>query len=420
MPVNINVPSLWNRLSGSRPEDYVKSDEFNALILGGLKQMSMGEDPTDLVKATTGLAGKGVDPEKAQKFVSGFVDHFNQATQRKNLDAVVKENAGSPAFMKTVTPDPRERDSMEAGGFDPNQHETLSRMMPATPEKQLSQNQAMRIMGPGKAWENPSSVGSFMQVPQHQELLRAQAADETEQASQRRTARRLEEIKANELEKMDTPAPDGEPSDRSLALFPSLANRLPQRDKAEDPLLEQRRKYLEAQALDAAAGARERDARAGYYRERDRSGRSGQDSETIADRVVKPADQMIAERAIAKTAEDRGVTKMAPELQAQALQKIADDFGFELTGSPQLKGSSSLIPGTSIGATPASIGGDFSLRPKQTTRTVTRGGGQARPKPGPAASGNAPAMIRVREKSSGRTGSLPADEFDPKLYERIQ
>lgn len=44
-------------------------------------------------------------------------------------------------------------------------------------------------------------------------------------------------------------------------------------------------------------------------------------------------------------------------------------------------------------------------------------GGTPTPKPKPAPSG--PKIIRVKLKASGATGSIPENEFDPNLYERL-
>jgi len=421
---------LGSRLTGDSAEKYVASDDFKNQIIEGFSQMSSGNNPTALIQAQGELMKRGWGPETSEKFLKNALGHLEKAAQQKNFNAVQQENAPVPAFMQSVTPDPRERDSMEQGGFDPALNPSLSKMMPATPEKPLSQNQAMRIAGPGKHWDNLSQVGSFMQVPQHQELLQAQAADQIAQTSERKTLEGINAIRKRELEGMNGQAPAGEPSDRGLALFPSLANRLPQRDKAEDPLLEQRRQLLEAQA-------RGEGARAGYYDQRDRSSGGGRDSNVTteqekADPAVmtgtfalepktgalgalwglvglgpeapKPQGKLIAERTIARAAEDRGVADLPLEQQGAALADIADEFGFKLSGKPTLRPSSSA----------------------RTTKTTTRGnqGGVPSARNTKPAAGGKPlvqnSMIRVKEKASGRTGSLPANEFDPNVYEKIQ
>jgi hypothetical protein len=83
----------------------------------------------------------------------------------------------------------------------------------------------------------------------------------------------------------------------------------------------------------------------------------------------------VAGRQIATIARERGTTDSA------SLKRIADELGFELSGDAQLE--TVTTPGTFYGTNPVtdkvtkqplmSLKGNFSLKPKPTTKTTRKG-----------------------------------------------
>jgi hypothetical protein len=144
-----------------------------------------------------------------------------------------------------------------------------------------------------------------------------------------------------------------------------------QRKKEEDPLLEERRALLTSQA--GAADARAIAAMRGP------AGAGG--SETTTDRVVDPAKQADAGRQIAQAAKERGMT--SPE----QIRKIADDFGYTITGDAKV--DDTLL--SAFGVSNPKLGGNYSLTPKDITKTTTKGAQGNQGRYGNVPSGSAPA-----------------------------
>jgi len=97
------------------------------------------------------------------------------------------------------------------------------------------------------------------------------------------------------------------------------------------------------------------------------------------ERVLKPKATAIAGRQIASIARERGTTDGA------SLKRIADELRVELSGDAQV--DTVTTPGTFYGTNPfidkttkqplMSLKGNFSLRPKPTTKTTRKGPAKA-------------------------------------------
>lgn len=195
-----DAKQLWHNVTGNSAESFSASPDFNDQLIHGFSQMVNGENPTSLLQAQAELMKRGWGPETSAKFLKEKIGILQQAQQFKEFNAVQKENAPVPAFMQSVTPSPAERDSMELGGFDPNQNQSLSKMMPGQPEKQMTPNQSARIAGP-QAFGDLSKNATFLQVPQHQELLQASTANQMAQAERQKGLRRLEEMQQEQQQR---------------------------------------------------------------------------------------------------------------------------------------------------------------------------------------------------------------------------
>jgi len=285
LPFGLNdVVRAGRRLGGISPEDYVRSQEFRDLMTSGFKQQIAGEEPTDLMKIEGELMRRGWGPKTSQAYVSGVTDRLKTAHTYRTVAEVNKENAPRTQFAEPETlqlnpiqqpasPINRQTFGLGASGLEQSAKDLAPSFGPitgSTPRRNLRQDQAMNIM-PEEAWKNPYQVGSFMEVPQRQAHLEAQRENQAaqaqrniEQAGRDKTLRRLEELKEETIRGLSSePGPAGEPSQRAIALSPTgLVQYLPQREKTEDPLLEERRKLLESQTAESGA-------RAGYYRGRE-------------------------------------------------------------------------------------------------------------------------------------------------------
>jgi len=191
--------------------------------------------------------------------------------------------------------------------------------------------------------------------PQMLQYLGAPADIAGKEASNQKTLTNIAADQATERAKQglpDTPLGPGLPSLQALARISpaSVAQVLPQRDKPEDPLLEERRNVLNAQAAHwAQVGAG--------------GGAGGQGTTTESPHLVTPAMQADAGRQIAQAAKERGMT--SPE----QIKQIADDFGYTIEGNPTVEDN--LL--SAFGVSNAKLGGTYRLTPKAVTKTVTKG-----------------------------------------------
>ena len=120
----------------------------------------------------------------------------------------------------------------------------------------------------------------------------------------------------------------------------------------------------------------------------DRGGSAGSETTVETERVLKPEAMAVAGRQIATIAKERGTTDNG------SLKRIADELGFELSGDAQLE--TVTTPGALYGTNPVkdkvtkqplmSLKGNFSLKPKPTTKTTRKGSPGSTPPGGPAKS----------------------------------
>lgn len=345
-------------LFGGRPEDAVGDKEFQTMVNTGVNQVLAGERPTAFNDARTYLMKKGWGPKSASTEIEKHFTNARDFLGQSEIGNIIKENAAASGQMQTADVLPQDRDSMEQATAMPPT-DTVSRMSPDQPEKPMSQGQGLRLMQRGI---EPSKFINLMQYPGQEKLREEQMSDVQSQTKTRENILRgLEDLP-------DVPIAPGLPSQRKVAQFPSLANILPQRAKEEDPMLAAKLDELKSRttlhgAQTASANARVDQIRKAINAANDPNSTLGQLS-SYGNFLVKNLESF-------ETPEEE-----KPQI-IEALKAIRQRVA--------------QIPGVPGGA------------PRGASASVQAG-----------------SKIRVKEKSTGRTGTLPANEFDPKLYERIQ
>jgi len=271
--------------------------------------------------------------------------------------------------------------------------------------------------------------------PQMREWVGTPADIAGKELSNKKTQAALEADQAKESAIQglsNQPLAQGLPSLRDLGRInpAGIVQTLPQREKPEDPLLEERRGLLGAQ-MDAeraradAARARAGESRGGgggrgslLMQDFVKSGGDSQDVEgfmeyagkrrqagapgttTTTEGPVDPVKKLEVEAVIAKMAQDRGRTDTA------SLKKIANEMGYELEGNPTIEGPGGLNTALStLGVQKAAaprLKGDFSLTPKSKTVTRTPSGAASKAPPG-----------QGRYSEGVPSGSAPTSDNDP-------
>ena len=287
---------------------------------------------------------------------------------------------------------------------------------PAAQPRQFGQGDAVGLMGLANKFniKIPQQLAPLLTTPSAVQENEAQA-DQASQAaranqqlaSQRKVETAIKDEALNSNRNLPNTPDETGISPRALALgsegkglmgyMNNAAN-----NRAEAPLRSARVGQANAAAGASGAAARASNARAAFIggpeteltRARTANvgvGANGDtEEETTTDRVVSPDDQLLAERAIAKAATDRGIDKLPPEQQGPALAKLAADFGYDIQGNASLDaGSPGYLGGMLGGAgkSPATMKGQYSFKPKPkvTTKTKTRGGASPAGTPAEAA-----------------------------------
>lgn len=383
--VNNQLPALADQIhKAATKEDVARAGQ--AMITSGLKA--------------------GINPQGLDKLMEMTIQPALRNMQSGELDKLRADYGAQPAQPR---PPGTEGPLTPQGNFvDP------------TAEKPLDLNFAMRF---GQATgANPAQFNQMLETP---------ATIAGKVASNQKTQQAIDQEKAKEGAiggLSNAPAAPGLPSAQAVARInpAGITQFLPQRDKPDDPLLEERRALIGAQtgaanaqagAAAARAGAAGREGRgsammqdfiklggdpndqeaflkfADTYRGAGKTGAGG-DTETTADQPYGSLDREIDLKSIASDAHAQGKTSSA-DIKALAAQR-----GLEVEGDPQLTVSGGAF---GYGGTP-SLTGNFELKKKPRVTTKTKAGatgGQGRYSQG-VPSGSAPVP---RTSEAGGAGS---------------
>ena len=353
--------------SGGRTTQQRGIDDFVNNELPRLaEQISRAQTKADVAKAGQMLIGAGlkagIPAQGLEKVMGMLVAPALQNLQRGEIDSILKDYGPQPAQPR---PQGVEGPLTPGGNFiDPRAG------------KPIDEAGAIRL---NRAFGgDAATMGHLLKAPF--ENIRTQATagkTEAEAEALRQRQARLAGIP-------NVPRESGI-SLQQLAEFPSLSQVEPQRQRTEDPLLEERRRLLDAQAARAERGDRGSAIMQDYLKlggdPRDQEAflkfaesRSG--SQTTTETSSKPGDQLTVENEIARLAVNRGTT------DAASIKKIAARMGYEIEGEPRVEQPTSIFGENP----PPFLSGNFTLR--RPPKVVTRG------KPGAKQDDNDPLGIR--------------------------
>jgi hypothetical protein len=217
--IDDQLPALADQLHKAQTKEEILR-VGQAMIAGGLKA--------------------GMRPDGLQKIMEMTVGPALHGMPNEELNKLNAEYAGKPAIPGESRPQGTEGPLTPSGNFiDPKA---------ATPDKPLDLNFMMRF---GQAMgANPEQFNKMLETP---------AIMAGHQLSNQKTQQAIDqENKTQEAIKglPNIPGPEGQPSQQAVASInrPGITQFVDQRAKQEDPLLEERRNLLNAQALKAAQG----------------------------------------------------------------------------------------------------------------------------------------------------------------------
>jgi hypothetical protein len=384
--INNQLPALADQIhKAGTKEDVAKAGQ--SLITSGLKA--------------------GINPQGLDKLMEMTIQPALRNMQSGELDKLRTDYGAQPAQPAESRPQGTEGPLTPSGNFiDPKA---------ATPEKPLDLNFMMRF---GQATgANPAQFNQMLGTPA--DIAGKQASTQHTQAAIDAEAAKEKTIQGLP----NTPTAPGQPSQQDVARVPGLAQFLDARGKPEDPLLEERRNLLNAQAgaaTDRGAAARARagaagreghgsammqdfirlggdpNDRDGFLKFADTYRGAGKTNETEADQPYGSLDREIDLKTIARDAHAQGKTSSA-DIKALAAQR-----GLEVVGNPQLTVSGGAF---GYGGTP-SLTGNFELKKKPRVTTKTKAGAtgdQGRYEDVP--SGSAPVDPRSKAGGANSGGS---------------
>ncbi len=338
-----NIGAALGGNGGKTLRDSFIEDQLPALA----QEIQANTDETKMpglqMKFIQGALKAGIPPQSIDKMSEMLVKPHLEGMRQDQLDKLRSDYAGQPAQPAQPRPQGTEGPLTQSGNFvDPRA---------ATPDKPLDLNFAMRLgqITGGKT----EDFNKLIQTPADLAAKQASTAKTQGEIDKENVAARQRQGLSN------VPTAPGQPSLQDMGVLApgGLANFLPNRDKPEDPLLEERRALLAAQtgAANSLAGLRATQGAGG--------GAGGQ-ATTTSERVVNPTMQAEAGRKIAAAARDRGMTN--PE----QIRQIADEFGYTIEGNPQI--DTGLFSIHSLAGDPT-LTGTFRMTPKDTTKTTTKG-----------------------------------------------
>jgi len=309
--VNQQLPALVDQIHKAGSRDEI-TNAGQALITTGLKAGIPAQNLDKLMEMTIGPA--------LQNLRSGEIDKFREDLRGQQASP---RPQGGPDLVK---------------GPD----------IPAIPGRQMDPEMAVRLGQITGA--NAPQMLQYVGMPAELAAKQASTAKTQGEIDKEARAARQREGLSN------VPQAPGQPSMQDVGILnpAGLQQFLPNREKPEDPLLEERRALINAQTGAANSLAANRAAGGGA---------GGQGTTTESPHLVTPAMQADAGRQIAQAAKDRGMT--SPE----QIKQIADDFGYTIEGNPTVEDN--LL--SAFGVSNAKLGGTYRLTPKGVTKTVTKG-----------------------------------------------
>ncbi len=371
-------------------------------------QIHKASTKEDIAKAgqsliTSGLKA-GINPQGLDKLMEMTVGPALQNLKTGEIDKLREGYVAQPGLE--ASPRPESSPSLVKGPNVP--------AIPAMPEKPIDLNFAMRL---GQA--TGAKTDDFRQ------LIETPSTIAGKQLSNQKTQAAIDQEKAKESSiggLSNEPAAPGLPSAQAVARInpAGITQFLPQREKPDDPLLEERRALLGAQAGAANAQAGAAMARAGaagregkgsammqdfvrlggnpndqeaFLKFADTYRGSGKPNETQSEQAYSSLDREIDLKSIARDAHAQGKTSSA-DIKALAAQR-----GLEVEGDPQLTVSGGAF---GIGGTP-SLTGNFELKKKPRVTTKGKTGGQGRYSEG-VPSGSAPVPKTSEAGGAGSGG----------------
>jgi hypothetical protein len=359
------IQRTWNQMTGNTYEGYASSGELAKDIDNAMKGFA-GGDGAGLSQLQAKLARYGRDV----KDVLG--PHLLMQKQMKDQQEQQRRGGEYNAIMNETQPRPEVEQTRQVPKADVSQFgigprvasqmdemDELSGIEPGTesfyqsgsPGRALNPNDMFRMAGPD-VLTDPAKFENIVRLPGQMEADQALAGQRIADASRTKTQGAIEDLKLRELEGLSG---SGEPTNRQLALNPSLANRLPQREKDTDPLLEDRRKLLQAQANRAnrppvtAAGGRggtpllkefismggDPEDEEAYFEFLQR--RSGSTRAPQRQTATPTGDSMEARAAVAQVVDSPQYQQADDATKQQLLNGIAAEFGFKVVGKPARK-----------------------------------------------------------------------------------
>jgi hypothetical protein len=401
MPGRINETlDAWDRLRGNDGASYIKSDEAKSTIMEGFGQLSRGEAPTKIIDYTQNLLSRRMDPKQVDEIVSQMLGHFKEAEHNRRTTTLQSDLRGTPGTEEPV--------QLGGPGFDESQG-AAGMTQPARAPRDATQADFVPFIN-RKAGDSPGSFGPFMAAPSAIRENEATAGNQLALSDLNKVKAGVERQQMQGLE--DLPE-NGMPNTRQLGLATQGRGLAPFMNNEADnaalaPLraaqtgLEPLKSGTErlrpgligaqtgaanAAAGNSAASARHHDRGLGQGRvERDKDGNPIV-TEVESSSNIKLEDRVMAEDAIATAARRRGMTT------PQGLARVADDMGYELEGDAELTEERGIFSNG-----PPKLTGNFSLKPKDSTKTTTKGKADKMPDKAPA---DKPAPGRIRFNSKG-------------------
>lgn len=415
---------------GRRLKEYTASGELGKDVEEAIGKFQQG-DGSGFLRLRAKLAQLGVGPQTTNSLIQNHLEEQAMAIRlakaqkdRQAQDTERERRAGEyKSIMTETTPRPefeqitkvppadlaqfgigpqlqrRIEDNDAESGIEPG---TITEYRPGSPGRALTPNDMFRMAGPDVV-ADPQKFDNIVRMPGQMAADQALAEQRTNEASKAKIQGRIEELRANSLEGMR--GQSGEPDNQQLALHGNLAQRIPQRERPDDPLLEDRRKLLQAQTDRArrppvtAAGGRggtpllreyismggDPDDEEAYFEFLQR--RSGS---TRAPRQTPTGDNLEARMAIGQTIDSPAYQQADDATKQQMLDATASQFGYRVLGKPQRAPKPNPILGLIESEKAkeerlAKFGESFSLAPLKSTE------GRAQPQQPPANPAPAPA-----------------------------
>lgn len=369
---------LLNMATGNTGQDRVSRFVDNELpaLAQKLYQAQSAEEVANNAAALIGAAQKaGYGPKNVQLLLDRLVE-----PARANLGASELQKIGA-RFKTDITQQPSEVAGLRSADLQGLSGLMTPDKLKDIPGKKFDQSDALDIAQVGARFgmKTPEGLAQLLTAPSAVDENLGQAEAATALAAERRRQEQIAASRQTTLENLS----DRKDAETGLSVRDvgmgsggsglasvytnarNIESEAPERASRVD--LNRSRQTTEG-ARQGELGTRSQ-ANVALADRRRREDDIGGETTVETERMVRPEDQLVAERTIARVAKDRGAT--TPE----QIAKIADDLGYELIGEATLETTGDLM-GLREGT--IKLAGNFSLRPKPQKRITTKG----KPKPG--------------------------------------